>query len=449
MRGSQSELLIVYGRRRVGKTELLSHLATGARTLFFEATQSRPGDQLRDFSDELARVSERPLLALQPLGTWEAALAALAEFVGDHRTLVVIDEFQLLAAHSPELESVLSRWWRATGRNLPIVLVLAGSEVSFFEDRVLAGQLYGRRTGQMKLLPFSARDAAMFHPGYGMEDRVRVFSVCGGIPYYLERFSDHRPLAEHLLHEVFEGTGLLSAEAELMLRQSISDPSSHIAVLRSIAHGQNRNSQISQRAQMTPGHVGKILESLERIGLVERLVPITAPARTKTSAYTICDQFLRFHYRFVEPARSQLRTSALARRYLRDTVLPQLDRHASLAWEDICREHVLREEDGVSAVGRWWGSARTAANRTEVREVDVVGVDGGRNVLVVGMCKWTMSPIDFDELNLLDRLIPHIAGEDARPVRYLFSRSGFTDRLITHAGLDPTLRLVTPAEIYE
>lgn len=231
--GRQAELLAVYGRRRVGKTELLAHVAADVRALHFEATDTVASDQLRDLTAELARVWGNELLAAQPLTSWDAALAAIAQFVGTQRTLVVLDEFQLLAAQSPELETVLSRWWRTTGRHLPIVLVLAGSELSFFEDNVLAGRLYGRRTGQLKLPPFLAHEAALFHPRYHPGDRVRAYSVCGGIPYYLERFTDDRPLADHLLTEVFERTGLLHEEAELMLRQSIADPTNHIAVLRS------------------------------------------------------------------------------------------------------------------------------------------------------------------------------------------------------------------------
>lgn len=163
--------------------------------------------------------------------------------------------------------------------------MLAGSELSFFEDQVLAGQLYGRRTGRLKVLPFLARDAALFHPGYSDEDKVRTFSVCGGVPYYLERFSDDRPLREHLLQEVVHRTGLLHDEAELMLRQSIADPAAHIAVLRSIAHGHNRNNAISQHTGLQPGHVTKVLYALEQLGLVERLRPITASLRTKKTAY--------------------------------------------------------------------------------------------------------------------------------------------------------------------
>ncbi|HZB31025.1 MAG TPA: ATP-binding protein [Streptosporangiaceae bacterium] len=447
--GDRAELLVVYGRRRVGKTELLTHLASKVRSLYFEAADTVKPDQLRDLTKELARISGNELLAAQPLASWEAALAAVAEFVGTQRTLVVFDEFQLLAKQAPELETVLSRWWRTTGRTLPLVLVLAGSDLSFFEDQVLAGRLYGRRTGQLKVLPFLASEAALFHPGYGYEDRVRAYSICGGVPYYLERFTDDRPLAEHLLHEVFERTGLLHDEAELMLRQSITDPANHIAVLRSIAHGHNRNSTISQRTRLEAAHVTKILNSLERLGLVSRLRPITASPRAKKIAYRISDQFLRFHYRFVEPARSQLRTSALAGEYLERAVLPQLDHHASQTWEDICQEYVLRTVPDVSAVGRWWGQVPTGEGaRTEEREIDVVGVDARGRPLVLGMCKWTSAAVDFDELNLLDRLAPYVDGHAPDVRRFVFSRSGFSARLRSFAADDRNLTLVPLADIY-
>lgn len=447
--GGGAELLIVYGRRRVGKTELLTHLASSTRSLYFEATDTVRVEQLGDLTAELARVSGDDLLLAQSLTSWEAALAAIARFVGDRRTLVIFDEFQLLAKQAAELETVLSRWWRTTGRTLPLVLVLVGSELSFFEDEVLAGRLYGRRTGQLKVLPFLAREAALFHPRYSPEDRVRAYSVCGGVPYYLERFTDDRTIERNLLEEVFERTGLLHDEAELMLRQSIAEPANHIAVLRSIAHGRNRNSQISGRTGLEPAYVTKILGSLERLGLVERLRPITASPRAKKIAYRISDQFLRFHYRFVEPARSQLRSSALAAAYLDESVLPQLDHHASQTWENICQEFVLRSVPGVTAVGRWWGQVPSGNGpRTEERELDVVGVDAHGTPLVVGMCKWTSGGVDFDELNLLDRLAPYAGASGEAVRRFIFSRNGFSARLRSFAADDPRLTLITPADVY-
>jgi uncharacterized protein len=446
--GTRGELLVVYGRRRVGKTELLAHLAATIRSVYYEATDSVVADQLRDLTAALADSSADDLLTAQPLTNWEAALAAIARHVGDRRTLVVLDEFQLLAAQAPELETVLSRWWRTTGRHLPVTLILAGSEVSFFEDSVLAGSLYGRRTGQLKLTPFLAREAALFHPAYPPEDRVRTYAVCGGIPYYLERFTDDRPLREHLLHEVLLRTGLLHHEAELMLRQSLTDPTNHVAALRAIASGRNRLSQIANHTSLTSALVSRTLDTLERLALVERMQPATSSPRTKKTAYTIADQFLRFHFRFVEPARSQLRTNTVAEAYLTDAVLPHLDQHTSYAWEEISRQYVLTRMPGVHAVGRWWGQVPTGdGRRTEEREIDVVAVDGDRRAVAAGMCKWTTQPVDFAELNLLDRLLPHL-GPDTQPERFLFSRSGFTDRVAAHAEADPTLHLVTPADIY-
>lgn len=234
-----------------------------------------------------------------------------------------------------------------------------------------------------------------------------------------------------------------------MLRQSIRDPTSHTAVLRSIAAGHNRNSTIVDRTQLASSHVAKILDTLERLELVERLRPVTASPRGRKTAYAIKDQFLRFHFRFLEPARSQLRTPELAEAYLRETVLPQLDHHASLAWEEICREYVLHAVPGVTTVGRWWGQVPTGdGRRTEQREVDVVGVDGSRRPRVVGMCKWTGRPVDVDELALLDRLLPHIGGQVEEVDRYLFSRSGFTERMAALGSADDRLHLVTPADIY-
>jgi AAA+ ATPase superfamily predicted ATPase len=447
LEGRDAELLVVYGRRRIGKTELLTHLATSVRSLYVEATDSVPADQLRDLGAELARVSGDDLLATQPLTSWSAALAAISRFVGRERTLVVLDEFQLFARRSPELETVLSQWWRTTGRKLPIVLVLAGSELSFFEDEVLAGQLYGRRTGQLRLEPFSPRDAGLFQPGYSAEDRIRTYAVCGGVPYYLDRFRDTRSLPENLLSEVFQRTGLLHDEAELMLRQSIPAPANHIAVLRSIADGHNRNNQISQRTGLAPAHVTKLLDVLERLGLVERLRSITASPKARRTAYTIRDQFLRFHYRFVEPARSQLRTTSLAAAYLDTTVLPQLDAFTSRTWEEVSQHYLFDTAPDVTAVGRWWGPVPSGdGRRTEEREIDVVGVDGRRTVVALGTCKWTARPAGVGELNLLDHLAPFTGA--VAPRRFVFARSGFDDALTARAAQDPDVTLVSPADIY-
>lgn len=448
----EARLFVLWGRRRVGKTELLARFAARKRAVYFEATDTTERNQLRAFSSELATVSGNELLASEPATSWRAALAALAQFAsGDQRTLVVLDEFQYLAQQQRELGTLLNTWWRTTGRRLPLVLILAGSQVSFFRDDVLAGQMYGRRDGQLHLTPFDHRDAARFTPAYSAEDRVRTYAVCGGMPYYLARFDDAKPLAVNILRNVLYREGFLHEEADLLLRQELTDTRRYFSVLDAIARGATRNAEIAHRTGLDSAQTYQTLDVLERLQLVEQLRPVTASPRSKKTAYAIRDGFLNFYFRFVEPYASRMRTRADAERHLEQTVLPALDAFVSKpAWERICQEHVRRHEPQATAVGAWWGKVRVAPRRSEDREVDVVALDRAGRVLATGSCKWTSTPLDYGEEALLRELEPHIPGADAVRRHWLFSRSGFTPRLRELAAADPErYRLVEPADLYD
>jgi AAA+ ATPase superfamily predicted ATPase len=446
----EARFFVLWGRRRVGKTELLTRFAEGRRALYFEATDTTGPVQLRNLSQELALASGDELLAQQPLTNWPAALAAIARFASTgERTIVVLDEFQFLAARQRELATLLNRWWRTTGRTLPLVLVLAGSEVSFFRDDVLAGAMYGRRDGQLQLTPFDHHAAALFTPGYSAEDRVRTFAVCGGMPYYLARFRDDRSLADNILGNVLHRDGFLHEEADLLLRQELRDPRQYFSVLEAIAGGATRNSQIAARTGLDTAQTNQHLVVLERLQLVEQRRPATASPRSKRTSYAILDGFLDFSFRFVEPYRSRLRTRADAERHLRMTVLPALDAFVSRpCWERICRDHVRRHEQATH-VGPWWGKVQVEARRTEERELDVVAVGGEGRVLATGSCKWTNAPLDYGEEALLTQLEASIPGAEEVGRHWFFSRGGFTDRMRQLAEAEPErIRLVTPQDVY-
>jgi AAA+ ATPase superfamily predicted ATPase len=445
-----AQFFVLWGRRRVGKTELLNRFAADKRAFYFEATNVARAEQLLDLSTELARVSGNALLARQPATSWEAALAAVEQSVADQRTLVVIDEFQFLAAQEPGLGSIINRWWRSTGRNLPIVVVLAGSAVGFFEREVLGGEMYGRRTGQLHILPFHYRDAALFHPGYSPEDRIRAYAICGGMPYYLERFTDDAPLEEHILRHTLYRDGFLFEEADLLLRQELPDPRNHISVLRAIAQGQTQNNRIANRTKLSESQVTQIVATLERMQLVRTLRPVTAPARSKKTAYEIRDGFLNYYFRFVDPARSRLRTRAQAEAYLAEIVMPQLDHFVSRsAWEHVAQEYVRDQED-AAVVGSWWGQVPTGEQRkTRSQEIDIVAIDHGGAVRATGTCRWTRGVLSSSEEQLLTATEPYIPGAADVERHYFCSREGFDSRLQRLAAADPDrYRLVTPADVY-
>jgi uncharacterized protein len=442
---------VLWGRRRVGKTELLNRFVAGKRAFFFEATDTTELSQLRAFSEELAAVSGNSLLAAQPVTNWNAALAAIEQFASTgERTVVVLDEFQFLVARQAGLETLLNNWWRTAGSRMPLVFVIAGSEVSFFRQEILGGQMYGRRTGQLQLAPFDVRSAALFTPGYTAEDNVRTYAICGGMPYYLETWDDSIPLGQNILHNILYRDGLLHEEAELLLRQELPDPRQYFAVLQAIARGRTRNNEIVQHTGLDKAQVYQHLRTLERLQLVEQRRPVTASPKSLKTSYAILDGYLNFYFSFVEPYPSRLRSRAEAERHLQQTVLPRLDEFVSKpAWEYICQGYLRDAEPDASAIGSWWGSVQIAPRQSEQREIDAVAIDIDGRVIATASCKWTNRPLDYAEETRLNELEAFLPGAGAIQRHYFFSRSGFTQNLHDLAREQPDrVQLVAPDDLY-
>ncbi|MBM3676801.1 MAG: ATP-binding protein, partial [Actinobacteria bacterium] len=452
-RRSQSgrgEFLVVWGRRRVGKTELLSHFLEGRRGVHFEATEGLEPDHLHDLTSILQAETGSPLLAAQGLANWQAGLAAIADYARTEPTVVILDEFQWIAHATPDLGSLVNRWWREVGRLLPILLIVSGSEVAFFERDVLTGTMFGRRTGQLQLAPFDYRAAGLFFPGWSPEDRVRAYAVCGGMPYYLEQFDERLPLEENLLQAMLYRSGVLHEEAKLLLHEELPEPQKFFSILRAIANGATRHNQIAQRTGVRNSALHNALGLLRELYLVRRKVPVTAanPDRTKQTSYEITDGYLRFYFRFMHPFESRLKNDADAGQHLRQTILPNLDEFVSRpTFEEVCQEY-LRAAEGAAAVGSWWGQVRQGSKWIS-RELDGVALDGDGNAIAIASCKWTSAQAGVAEEALLTRLETELP-KTGPPVRhYFFSKSGFDSPLTALAAADPNrIRLVAPGDLY-
>ena len=450
-----AQLIVVWGRRRVGKTELLAEFLRTRRGVLFEATAGTESDQLADLARVLGQAADGPLLGAQPFTSWNAAFAALEELCLGGPIAVVLDEFQYLSAANPALGSLLSAWWGSVGRRLPLFLVLAGSAVSFFEREVLGqgAPLYGRRTGQIELVPFDYRDASLFFPAYSPEDRIRSYAVCGGMPYYLEQFNPAVPVLDNIRATVLSRVGVLREEARLLLFEELPDPRTYFSVLRSLAGGDTRVSQVANRAGLNASDVTKYLGVLQTLKIVRRLVPVgvSTRARTRMTAYEISDAYLRFWFRFVLPFEDRLVRAESIDRHLSETIAPAFDEFVSKpTFEEVARQFLMRATDAAE-VGPWWGQVPTGIGRqTEQREIDCVALSGDRRVLAVGTCKWTASPMDASEEGLLARLQPHVmGGDDSRIPHFFFSRSSFAPDLLALAASDPDhYRLMGPEDLF-
>lgn len=449
----EAQMFALWGRRRVGKTQLLLEFARDKRNLYFEATSGTQADQLTDFSDRLAEATGRTALRVPE---WRAGLDAVADWAREGPVVLVLDEFQYIAKQNADIGSIINVWWRERGQDLPILVVLSGSEVGFFEREVVSysATTYGRRAGQLRLRPFKARDVGLFLPEWTAEDKIAAYAVFGHMPYYLAQIRPDEDLAENILDIVLMPDGLLHEEARLLLGQELTDPSAYFSVLRAIAAGQTRVAQIAQRTAISASRVSQMLDLLRNLWLVEKQFPVTVnnPERSRQSFYRITDPYLRFWFRFVLPAQGRLVDADGARRHLRGRVLPQLDDFISApAFEEISQQWLLRAID-AAAVGWWWGTLRTGSGsgrRSSACEVDVAAVDDNGRIVALGSCKWTVGPLPYSEKTKLDVVAAQLLPDGPPPQLYFFARNSFDEQLRREAEDSARIHLITPAQLLE
>jgi AAA+ ATPase superfamily predicted ATPase len=452
--GGEAQIFTLWGRRRVGKTLLLLEFARGKRHLYFEATSGTRADQLADFSDRLAEATGRAALSVPD---WRTGLDAVADWAAEGPVLLVLDEFQFLARENRDIGSIINVWWRERGEQVPIFLVLSGSEVGFFEREVVnySATTYGRRAGQLRLRPFKPLAVDLFLPGWSAAEKVAAYAVFGHMPYYLAQVREDDSLAGNILELVLRPDGLLHEEARLLLEQELRDSSAYFSVLRAIAAGQTRVAQIAQRTGVPGGtsRVSQMLDTLRSLWLVERQLPVTVtnPERSRQSFYRITDPYLRFWFRFVLPAQGRLADADGAERHLRGRVLPQLDEFVSApAFEEVCQQWLSREV-GAASVGWWWGKVREtrgAELRDIERELDAVAVDDDGRVTAIGSCKWTAGPLPYAEKAKLDLLAAHLVPDGPPPRLYFFTRDGVDDALAREAAESDRVHVVSAEELF-
>ncbi len=440
-----AQLFVLYGRRRIGKTELLKRFCRDKRHIFFIADLGTETSALAEFTRQVSLFAHQRPDALGAFSSWTTALEFVADLARDERLVLVLDEFTYLIDANAAVPSVLQRLWDTRLSATRLMLVLCGSYAGMMEQHVLGyrAPLYGRRTGQWQLQPMSFRDAALFLPRLRPADLVRAYAVLGGVPAYLRQFDDGVSLAKNLAHRALTPGAFLYDEPRFLLLQELRQPRRYFSVLEAIAAGRTRQNEIAQGAGIDPPSLAFYLGTLRELGLIERAVPATEkhPHKSRRGIYRIADNYLRFWFRFVYPNRSLLEGGQV--RDVLAFVKEQIDQFTGPAFEAICREHLWRlHREGQlgftpRAVGGWW---------ERNQEIDVVAV--GAEVLLVAECKWTTRPVG---VNILDDLVRKAMslprrGQWSRIEYALFSRSGFTASLVARAR-EEGVRLVGLADL--
>jgi len=369
---ARPELFVLYGRRRVGKTELLQRFCEGRRAVYFQAAQVRERDNLRAFRDALCESLGDELAASVELPDWGGALSFAAERAGAERLVVVLDEFPYLCEANKGLPSIVQRFWDSRGKRSRLMLVLCGSQVSFMEREVLAERspLFGRRTAQRRLEPLSPRDALDFFPRWKVRERVLAYAILGGMPAYLRRFDDARPLRANVLREILRPEGYLFDEVQFLLKNELSNPATYNSILSAVARGEKRVGDIALAVGVDSTTANKYLSVLRELGFVEREIPVTDPdpLRSRRGAWRIADRFLTFHFRHVQPQVSLI-SAGRGARVLEEIVEPDLARLFDEARLDFVLEHLRTEAaeavgEEIVEQGRFAGEFVRAVGRT-------------------------------------------------------------------------------------
>ena len=386
-RRSASSCIPIYGRRRVGKSELILHFLQGKKALYFLGKKAPAGLQIREFLEIAAGELDEPLLASHPAEHWgEALRIVLARKPAGQKIVLALDEFQWMAEASPELPSVLQELWdREWQHDGEVMLILCGSFVGFMEREVLGRRspLFGRRTAQILLEPFGFREAALFHPAYSWVDRAKTYFVCGGVPYYLRSFSDRRSFDMNVMSQILDEYAALHREPDFLLREELREVESYDALLQALAGGAVRIRDIAKVSGIAATNLSYYLKQLRELGYVERRFPLTDGAKNSRQVrYGVKDPLLRFWFRFLFPEQSQIRRFDPERAF-RQLIEPKLDAYFGHCFERLCREALvhLYDAEGVTAafeVGEFW---------SKQMQVDLVGLrrDGWTDL---GECKW-------------------------------------------------------------
>ena len=442
------EVAVIYGRRRVGKTTLINEFCRGKPTVFFAALENSSRVNLEALSDAIAAADQPGTGAGLRYRTFADALKKLREMALNRRLVFVIDEYPYLAKAEPGFSSLLQNFLDHEFRETGLFLILCGSSMSFMEHQVLGYQspLYGRRTGQFKILPFDYLDTGRWFPSYSCEDRAVMYGITGGVPLYLEQFSAHKTIRENLLDSVFNKNAMLFEEPSNLLKQELREPAAYNAIITAIASGKSKLSEIAGTAGMETGPCSKYIGNLISLGIVRREVPITAP-HSKRPVYQLEDLFFRFWYGFVPRNMAAIVSGRIEQSY-EAAVGSRIPEYMGLVFEKMCRDYLLYYDERLpfllQGVGQWWGGHPRTHRQAQI---DVVVTSAEDRSAIVGSCKFKNEAVPESELDLL-RDYAEAMGGFGRYYYYLFSKGGFSDALRTRAD-GRTVRLIPLNELYE
>ncbi len=429
------QLIVLYGRRRVGKTETLRKFCEDKNHVFYTCTESPDELQLIGFSERVLNKDIPAARYIKRFNDWGQALSSITDLPGDGKKVLVIDEFPYMVKGNPSIPSILQNLWDEGLRHQDIMIILCGSAMSFIEKDILAEKnpLYGRATGILKMSEMSFYDAIKFVPRYNAIDKITTYAVLGGIPHYLKQFDDSISVPENIQKNILSRGSILYSEVEFLMRQEFREAAIYNAIIEAVAMGNTKLNDIHQKTLIEKTKLSVYLKNLMELGIIRREFPLAdgvkEQANISRGLYQVTDNFFRFWYAFVFPNLSELEAGD-ASGIWKYVVEPVLDEYTSHIFENVCLQY-LRIQNRKNAlpfyftkIGRWWDKSN---------EIDIMATDAKKQNILLCECKYKNSPVSVGDLIAL-KAIFNPKNPNAKLFYYLFSKSGFTADVLMEAN---------------
>jgi len=437
------QLVVLYGRRRVGKTETLREFCRDKEHVFYSCRECPDTEQLASFSARMLKPDMPMARYIQSFTSWEQALGAVVELPASGKKLLVIDEFPYMARNNSSIPSILQNLWDETLKDKNVMIVLCGSAMSFIENEILAEKnpLYGRATGILKMTEMGFYDAIQFFPNYSHEDKIAAYAILGGIPHYLKQFDSDAPLEQNIKRHILTRGSILYSEIEFLMRQELRETALYNTIIEAVALGNTKLNDIYTKTNIERSKLSVYIKNLISLGIMEREFSVSAGVKETANAsrglYQLADNYFSFWYRFVFGNLSELESGDVDGVYTY-SIAPELNHYVSGKFEDICRQFVRREKMAGTLPFRFEKMGRYFNKDVEI---DIMAI--GKSILF-GECKYKNSAFDNGELLRLQAKAAKLAEQEA--YFYLFSKSGFTPEL--EAMQDGSVRLIGLVDLF-
>ncbi|HEY8361880.1 MAG TPA: ATP-binding protein [Tissierellaceae bacterium] len=441
--------IVIYGRRRVGKTTLLTEFCKDKPSIFFVAEEYNDKIALKSFSDKILSYFGLSGLVSE-FESWEKAFLYLAHQAKDKRLIVVIDEFPYIVNSNKSIPSILQNLIDHHLKDTKLFLIICGSAVSFIEKEVLSykSPLYGRRTAQLIVEPFNFFESREFFPRYDFENQVIAYGILGGIPQYLKNFDDTKDIYENIKTKILDKASYLYEEPKLLLRQEVREPALYNSIIEAIANGSSKLNEISTKVGIDTDKCAKYISVLIDLKILDKITPIELKGKnvkSRKSIYKIKDNFFKFWYRFVFSNKALIELG-LFDEVIENKIKPFINEFMGEVYEEICMDYlkILNKNRKLpfvfERIGKWWGN-----NPYKKREEEIDIVAYGKNSIIFGECKWQNTKTDMSVLNNL--IEKSVLFDYPEKYYVLFSKSGFTEDLINFAEHNTNVILIKEMKV--